>query len=650
MKTVFSVGCWIFLWMISLICNPVEAVPATRVAAEWEPALGVMIRWPLGIPSDLVVSMAETNHLYVLVESAGQQDQAHSQFLGWGIEPDHLEYIFTDTNTHWTRDYGPQFLITLSDWQVINQYFNGYPVESGCIVCNEGMTRYDCNGVKFCNDEPQYQMYDCIVDDGTCTDVNGDGVITDWLGDGYCDDGSFGLNFRCDELGWDCGDCGDPVIDPNGYCDDAELAQQILRTSPLAAAVRPYYRKPGRPRPASAERGWEEDDDTNIDFAAQMAWDVLDLPLYFTGGNFMTDGYGMGFATMLMVNENNLSVPTFLSIVADYLDLTDFHVLDNPNIEGIQHIDCNAKLLDAETVMVKQVDPANPEYECLEELAAYFAGLPTFYGRPFRVHRVFCPPITGGSWETSPVAAYTNSLILNRRVYVPLYGLDHDTQAVQAYQDAMPGYEVLGFHYANWYGEDALHCRAIGIFDPHMLHISHARILDSDVSPDIPIPVTAQLVDYSQSGIVTDSVRLMWRYQDQADWQTIPMTETRENGLYTATLPPPGADMIVNYYINASSEAGKNGAHPAAGWHVFSSGAAATPTPEPACLHHGDVDFNGTLTAADAQASFMIALGVFTPTIEEMCAADCNGDGVVTAGDAQQIFSAVFGGSCLDPL
>ena len=41
----------------------------------------------------------------------------------------------------------------------------------------------------------------------------------------------------------------------------------------------------------SNQRGWEEDDDTNIDFANYMNWDILDLPLYWTGGNFMTDGY-----------------------------------------------------------------------------------------------------------------------------------------------------------------------------------------------------------------------------------------------------------------------------------------------------------------------------------------------------------------------
>ncbi len=68
------------------------------------------------------------------------------------------------------------------------------------------------------------------------------------------------------------------------------------------------------------------------------------------------------------------------------------------------------------------------------------------------------------------------------------------------------------------------------------------------------------------------------------------------------------------------------------------------------CIHHGDVNLDGQVTAGDAQMAFNIALGLITPTFEEECAADCNADGTVTAGDAQQIFGVVFGGSCTDPL
>jgi len=74
-----------------------------------------------------------------------------------------------------------------------------------------------------------------------------------------------------------------------------------------------------------------------------------------------------------------------------------------------------------------------------------------------------------------------------------------------------------------------------------------------------------------------------------------------------------------------------------------------TDTPLP-CIHHGDVNFSDTHTAMDAQLTFLITVGVYTPNFDEACAADCNGDGSVTATDAQLIFGAVFGGSCVDPI
>ena len=85
------------------------------------------------------------------------------------------------------------------------------------------------------------------------------------------------------------------------------------------------------------------------------------------------------------------------------------------------------------------------------------------------------------------------------------------------------------------------------------------------------------------------------------------------------------------------------------GYH-YPTSPEPTPTVIP-CFNHGDVDFNGSHTAGDAQLAFMIALGSYTPSFEEECAADCNGDESVTAGDAQQIFHKVFGlEDCVDEI
>ncbi len=78
--------------------------------------------------------------------------------------------------------------------------------------------------------------------------------------------------------------------------------------------------------------------------------------------------------------------------------------------------------------------------------------------------------------------------------------------------------------------------------------------------------------------------------------------------------------------------------------------AVPTVTPTPGCVNHGDVNFDGSHTADDAQLAFSIVIGVYTPTFLEECAADCNGNAVITAEDAQMIFAAIFGGSCVDPI
>ena len=52
-----------------------------------------------------------------------------------------------------------------------------------------------------------------------CEDFNGDGITDAWLGDGWCDDGTWGVDFQCEEYSFDCGDCGDEFSNTYGYCD-----------------------------------------------------------------------------------------------------------------------------------------------------------------------------------------------------------------------------------------------------------------------------------------------------------------------------------------------------------------------------------------------------------------------------------------------
>ena len=551
-----------FFQMILIFSIAICSIPEKRIVAEWEQALGTMIRWPLGIPNDLVFELARDDSLYVLIESINEQVQASNTFSDIGIDLDQVVFINTDTYSHWTRDYGPQFLIGEDYWKVINQDFNGYPLENGCNeICDDSMILYDCLGNEFCNNLPLYpeEGYDCYVNNHLCQDFNGDGQIIDWLGDGYCDNGSWGLNFMCNEYSFDCGDCGGEIIDEIGYCNESFSG---TRVNNLSQTLR------------LDNRGWDEDDNTNIDFANQLNWDILNLPLYFTGGNLMTDGYGNAFSTELMINENNLNSDNFIGIIQESLNVNNYHIFDNPNFESIQHIDCMAKLVNPETVIIKQVSQDSPEYDCIEEFANSFIEINSFYDRPYNIHRIFCPEIVGGPWETNPVAAYTNSLILNQKVLVPLYGIDYDLQAIEVYQDAMPGYEVIGFEgatYEPWYSEDALHCRTMGIFDPSMIHISHKKIMSNEIFNNLSIVIETEIIDYGNLDMPLDSVIVYWKYSnDNGPYNQINLY-LESNNDYIGEFPFLSANSSIDYFISVTNINGKKMNHPASGWHIFNT-------------------------------------------------------------------------------
>ena len=256
------------------------------------------------------------------------------------------------------------------------------------------------------------------------------------------------------------------------------------------------------------------------------------------------------------------------------MNLFNYHIFDNPNVSSIQHIDCLAKLVNSETIIIKQVSESSPEYDCIENFAQSFYELNTFYGRPFQTHRIYCPDINSGSWELNSVAAYTNSLILNNKVLVPQYGIVSDENALSIYREAMPGYEVIGFNNDTgnpWYGEDALHCRTMGIFDPNMIHISHKSIRTEELNSNESINVEVNIVDYNNSNSDIQSVVLNWKYSEEGESFGQISLEYESDNTYTGEFPGLNSNSLIEYFITASNFEGNTASHPNAGWHTFNT-------------------------------------------------------------------------------
>jgi agmatine deiminase len=286
---------------------------------------------------------------------------------------------------------------------------------------------------------------------------------------------------------------------------------------------------------------------------------VYGMDLNHTGGNHMSDGLGTSMSTRLVYDENTGRTPKEIeSIMRDYLG-NDYTVLDYIESGGIHHIDCWAKFLNPTTILVKQVSSGHPSYHLLNARADYLSTQTSAWGRPYTVVRVYCPYGT----------AYTNSIILNDKVFVPIFSSSWDDSALAVYQQAMPGYEVLGF-YGSWYDNDAIHCRIMGVTDRYMLFVHHIPLFDTEVY-DQDYLVSAKIEDHSGTGLIPESL-LVYFSIDSSAFDTVHLQSTAQPDSFIAYLPaqPPGTEIA--YYIKAADSSGRVVSHPfigEPGAHVF---------------------------------------------------------------------------------
>jgi agmatine/peptidylarginine deiminase len=210
------------------------------------------------------------------------------------------------------------------------------------------------------------------------------------------------------------------------------------------------------------------DDGVVDEIAAYFGAPSFDLGAHLTGGNFLVDGHGTAFCTraQLLENADHFDETGWRKRVRQVTGTTNIIVLENTEPKSIQHIDCWLKPLDERRLLVKRPPPGHPEEAAIERNIEKLASLHGVFGEPYEIVRIDCPPIPHNKpWENDdPIAAYTNSLILNHKVLVPLYGIPGDARALEQWRAAMPDYEVIGFEWDGWISYDALHCRSRAVF------------------------------------------------------------------------------------------------------------------------------------------------------------------------------------------
>ena len=338
-----------------------------------------------------------------------------------------------------------------------------------------------------------------------------------------------------------------------------------------------------RPRP---------DDDAIPDvLAAHMGLDLystIESPgdLMNTGGNWMSDGYGTAFASELILEENGGGTSWWTTfpdhteeeidqIVQAYHGVDTYVKMDVLPYDGIHHIDMHMKLLDESTLLVSEYPTGVADGPQIEANLQYvLSNFTTKWGTPFDVVRIPSPPQYGGGYpsQNGDYLTYSNATFVNNTILLPTYYEQYDTTAIRIWEEAMPGYNVVGIDCDS--GNDniislsgAIHCitHSVGVADPLM--ISHLPLPDTDDTENA-YAVTADLSH--RSGLA--SVTLSWATSPDGPWTDVAMTEGIVEGGFATDIPAQAEGTTVHYYISAEANSGKTGARPMPapeGWWSF---------------------------------------------------------------------------------
>ena len=217
----------------------------------------------------------------------------------------------------------------------------------------------------------------------------------------------------------------------------------------------------------------------NDDKMPQYLGQVLGIPVYqpglvHTGGNFYNDGVVNGFSSTLVYSENSaLKKSEIDSRMLAYLGIERYATSPLAPKVTIEHIDTFGKLVSPDTWVFSEFPPGSRFRKDSEAYVAMLKKLPSAYGTPYKILRLKMRLRDGITRETraEDYRAYINAFISNRALFFPTYGDDIDDEAKAIYQEALPGYAIVGVDNDGTSWGDSVHCRNRNLLRHDTLHL-----------------------------------------------------------------------------------------------------------------------------------------------------------------------------------
>lgn len=288
------------------------------------------------------------------------------------------------------------------------------------------------------------------------------------------------------------------------------------------------------------------------------------MNLTHTGGNLMQDGRGTAFSDDLVVSENGNDKNKVTTQMKQRTGTNNYVITIDPQGDYIAHIDCWAKIVAPDKIIVAKLPESNARYTYYEQVANLFANSKCIYGYNYRVYRVDEP---GGN----TVAPYTNSLIANGHVYMPLGSNNaYNNKALAVYREALPGYDVVGIkgfaasdsHQRQFLNTDALHCRTHEVPDQNMVFIDSREVYRGTVDYQENYVIKTNVISYAKEAM--DKVNIHYSINN-GEYVTKAMDKYLETTNYTYVFQGLNHGDDVKYYIDASDSASNYNVDPTCG-------------------------------------------------------------------------------------
>lgn len=286
------------------------------------------------------------------------------------------------------------------------------------------------------------------------------------------------------------------------------------------------------------------------------------MNLTHTGGNLMQDGRGTAFSDDLVVEENSNNKNKVISEMASYTGTDNYVITIDPQGDYIAHIDCWGKIVAPDKIIVARMPKNNSRYQYYEQVAEELANTKCIYGYNYKIYRIDEP---GGDI----VAPYTNSLIANNHVYMPLgENSTYNQKAIEVYQEALPGYEIVGvegydFNDSNCFlNTDALHCRTHEVPDKNMLFIDTREVISGEVKKQDYYLVKSNIVSYAKGNV--DDVRIYYSINNNP-YVSKNMNQYQNTTNFTYVFDNLNVGDVVKYYIEAKDDLNHSSVDPTCG-------------------------------------------------------------------------------------